>query len=85
MGQKGESGEGGYRVPCVIRWHGVIKPDTLYTKMFASLGTSSSKVGMKKRILGRWKQDLGAGDRLARVLKEGSYPRHRTGRESGVG
>jgi hypothetical protein len=31
------------------------------------------------------KQDLGAGDRLARVLKEGSYPRYRTERESGVG
>jgi arylsulfatase len=36
-GQKGESGEGGYRVPLVIRWPGHIKPGTLYTKMFASL------------------------------------------------
>jgi arylsulfatase A-like enzyme len=35
-GQKGESGEGGYRVPCLIRWPGVIKPGTLFTKMFAS-------------------------------------------------
>ena len=46
---------------------------------------SCDRVGMKKQILGRWMQDLGAGDRLARALKEGSYPRHRTGRESGVG
>jgi arylsulfatase len=36
-GQKGEAYEGGYRVPAVIRWPGVIKPGTLFTKMFASL------------------------------------------------
>ena len=31
------------------------------------------------------KINLGVGDGLARVLKEGSNPRHRTGRESGAG
>src|SRR5262249_7110854 len=36
-GQKGEAYEGGYRVPCVIRWPGHIKPDTVLTEMFASL------------------------------------------------
>jgi arylsulfatase len=36
MGQKGESAEGGYRVPSVIGWPGIIKPGTLFTKMFAS-------------------------------------------------
>jgi arylsulfatase len=36
-GQKGESYEGGYRVPCVIRWPKVIKPGTLFTEIFASL------------------------------------------------
>jgi arylsulfatase len=36
-GQKGEAYEGGYRVPCVIRWPGVIKPGTLLTDTFASL------------------------------------------------
>jgi arylsulfatase len=35
-GQKGEAYEGGYRVPAVIRWPGVIKPGTLFTDMFAS-------------------------------------------------
>ena len=29
--------EGGMRVPCVIRWPGVIKPGTMYKEMFASL------------------------------------------------
>ena len=29
--------EGGMRVPCVIRWPGVIKPGTMYKDMFASL------------------------------------------------
>jgi hypothetical protein len=36
-GQKGESYEGGYRAPCVIRWPGVIKPGTLFTEMFSAL------------------------------------------------
>jgi arylsulfatase A-like enzyme len=36
-GQKGEAYEGGYRVPCVIRWPGTIKPGTIFTEMFASL------------------------------------------------
>ena len=36
-GQKGEAYEGGYRVPCLIRWPGVIKPGTLFSQMFASL------------------------------------------------
>jgi len=36
-GQKGESYEGGYRAPAVIRWPGVIKPGTLFTEMFAAL------------------------------------------------
>lgn len=29
--------EGGMRVPCVIRWPGVVKPGTIYKEMFASL------------------------------------------------
>src|SRR3974390_401040 len=35
-GQKGEAWEGGYRVPCVIRWPGHIQPGTLFTEIFAS-------------------------------------------------
>ena len=36
-GSKCSTWEGGMRVPCVIRWPGVIKPGTLFTKTFASL------------------------------------------------
>ena len=28
-GEKGTTWEGGFRVPCVARWHGVIKPNTI--------------------------------------------------------
>ncbi len=35
-GQKGEAWEGGYRVPLVIRWPGVIKPGTIKKELFAS-------------------------------------------------
>jgi arylsulfatase len=36
-GQKGMAWEGGYRVPCVVRWPGHIKPGTVLTEMFAAL------------------------------------------------
>ena len=36
-GQKGESWEGGYRAPCVIRWPGHIKPGTVFNQLFAAL------------------------------------------------
>ena len=34
MGEKGSTWEGGFRVPCVIRWPGVIKPGTVSTTTF---------------------------------------------------
>ncbi len=65
MGQKGESGEGGYRVPLVIRWPGVIKPGTLYTKMFASLDWLPTFV----EIAGGPK-----GNDLRGQIEKGAYP-----------
>ncbi len=65
MGQKGESGEGGYRVPLVIRWPGVIKPGTLYTKMFASLDWLPTFV----EIAGGPK-----GNDLRAEIEKGAYP-----------
>jgi arylsulfatase A-like enzyme len=64
-GQKGESFEGGYRVPCVIRWPGVIKPGTLYTKMFASLDWLPTFV----EIAGGPK-----GNDLKAQIEKGAYP-----------
>ncbi|MCI0365209.1 MAG: arylsulfatase [Phycisphaerales bacterium] len=34
-GEKNTNWEGGYRVPCAIRWPGVIKPSTVYNDIFA--------------------------------------------------
>jgi arylsulfatase A-like enzyme len=34
-GEKATNWDGGYRVPCIIRWPGVIKPGTIYNDMFA--------------------------------------------------
>jgi arylsulfatase A-like enzyme len=64
-GQKGEAYEGGYRVPAVIRWPGVIKPGTLFTEMFASLDwlpTFAEIAGGPK------------GDGLKKQLEQGAYP-----------
>jgi len=36
-GQKGEAWEGGYRAPLVVRWPGVIKPNSVKNQLFAAL------------------------------------------------
>jgi arylsulfatase len=36
-GEKGTTWEGGFRVPCVVRWPGVIKPGTVYNDIFSHL------------------------------------------------
>ena len=36
-GQKGESWEGGFRAPMVVRWPGHIKPNTVHAQLFAAL------------------------------------------------
>jgi len=64
-GQKGESYEGGYRVPCVIRWNGVIKPNTIYSDIFASLDWLPTFV----EIAGGPK-----GNDLKAQIEKGSYP-----------
>jgi arylsulfatase A-like enzyme len=64
-GQKGESYEGGYRAPCVIRWPGVIKPGTLFTEMFSALDWMPTFV----EIAGGPK-----GDGLKKQIEGGNYP-----------
>src|SRR5262249_44947970 len=64
-GQKGESYEGGYRAPCVIRWPGVIKPGTLFTQMFSALDWMPTFV----EIAGGAK-----GDALKKRIEAGQYP-----------
>jgi arylsulfatase len=64
-GQKGESYEGGYRAPLVIRWPGVIKPGTVFTDMFAALDWMPTLVD----IAGGPK-----GDALKKQIEAGQYP-----------
>ncbi|HTT39775.1 MAG TPA: arylsulfatase [Burkholderiales bacterium] len=64
-GQKGESYEGGYRAPCVVRWPGVIKPGTVFTEMFSALDWMPTFV----EIAGGPK-----GDGLKKQIEAGSYP-----------
>jgi arylsulfatase len=64
-GQKGMAWEGGYRVPCVIRWPGHIKPGTVYTEMFASFDWMPTLV----ELAGGPK-----GDGLKKQIEAGQYP-----------
>jgi len=64
-GQKGSAWEGGYRVPCVARWPGHIKPGTLMTQMFASLDWVPTFV----EIAGGPK-----GNDLKAQIEKGAYP-----------
>jgi len=64
-GQKGESWEGGYRAPAVIRWPGVIKPGTVKNQLFAALDWLPTLV----EIAGGSK-----GDGLKKQIEQGAYP-----------
>jgi arylsulfatase len=64
-GQKGESWEGGYRAPCVIRWPGHVKQGTIFTQLFAALDwlpTLTQVAGGPK------------GDGLRKQIEGGNYP-----------
>jgi arylsulfatase A-like enzyme len=64
-GQKGDPWEGGYRVPMVIRWPGVIKPGQRKDQLFASLDWVPTFVN----IAGGPK-----GDGLKKQIEAGQYP-----------
>ena len=64
-GQKGESWEGGYRAPAVIRWPGVIRPGTVKKELFAALDWLPTFV----EIAGGPK-----GDALKKQIEAGQYP-----------
>jgi arylsulfatase A-like enzyme len=64
-GQKGESWEGGYRAPMVIRWPGHIKPGTVHDQLFAALDWVPTFVD----IAGGPK-----GDDLRKQIEAGQYP-----------
>jgi arylsulfatase len=64
-GQKGESWEGGYRAPLVVRWPGHIKPGTIHSQLFAALDWVPTLVD----IAGGPK-----GDGLKNQIEAGQYP-----------
>jgi arylsulfatase len=64
-GQKGESWEGGYRAPQVVRWPGVIEPGTVLSELFAALDWLPTLVD----IAGGPK-----GDGLKKQIEAGEYP-----------
>jgi arylsulfatase A-like enzyme len=64
-GQKGEAWEGGFRAPMVIRWPGVIKPNTVKNKLFAALDWVPTLVD----IAGGAK-----GNDLKAQIEKGAYP-----------
>ena len=64
-GQKGESWEGGFRAPMVVRWPGHIKPNTVHAQLFAALDWVPTLVD----IAGGAK-----GDELTHKIEAGKYP-----------
>ena len=72
-GEKNTNWEGGYRVPCVIRWPGVIKPGTVYNDIFAHedmLPTIMAAAGVpdvKEQLL----KGMKVGDKTFKVHLDG--------------
>jgi arylsulfatase len=56
-GEKNTNWEGGYRVPCAIRWPGVIKPGTVLNDVFAhedmlpTLLAAAGDAGVKEKLM----------------------------------
>jgi arylsulfatase len=73
MGEKGSTWEGGFRVPCVIRWPGVIKPGTIDNNIYSHedmMPTLLAAVGVpdiKEKLLKGYQ----AGDKNFKVHLDG--------------
>jgi len=72
-GEKNENWEGGYRVPCVIRWPGVIKPGTVdnniysHEDMLPTLLAAAGVPDVKEQLLNGMK----VGDKTFKVHLDG--------------
>jgi arylsulfatase len=72
-GEKGESWEGGFRVPALIRWPGHVKPGTVYTEITSSLDwfpTLCAAAGAPG-IVDKLVQGYQAGDKNFKVHLDG--------------
>jgi arylsulfatase A-like enzyme len=72
-GEKNTNWEGGYRVPCVIRWPGVIEPGTIYNDLGAHedmIPTIMAAVG-EPDVVEKLKEGYTAGDKTFKVHLDG--------------
>jgi arylsulfatase A-like enzyme len=72
-GEKNENWEGGYRVPCAIRWPGVIKPGTVLNDIFShedmipTLMAAAGDTTVKEKLL----KGMKVGDKAFKVHLDG--------------
>ena len=72
-GEKNTGWEGGYRVPCLMRWPGVIKPGTVLNDIFAhedmlpTLLAAAGAPGVKEQLL----KGMKVGDKTFKVHLDG--------------
>jgi Sulfatase len=72
-GEKASNWEGGYRVPCAIRWPGVIKPGTVLNDIFAHedmLPTLLAAAG-EPDVVEKLKKGMKVGDKTFKVHLDG--------------
>jgi arylsulfatase len=72
-GEKATNWEGGFRVPTVMRWPGVIKPGTMYNDIFAheDLLATFAAAGGDPDVVARCKQSCQAGNKTFKVHLDG--------------
>ena len=72
-GEKNENWEGGYRVPCAIRWPGVIKPGTVLNDIFShedmipTLMAAAGDADVKEKLL----KGMKVGDKTFKIHLDG--------------
>ena len=72
-GEKNTNWEGGYRVPCAIRWPGVVKPGTVFNDIFAHedmLPTLLAAAG-EPDVVDKLKEGMKVGDKTFKVHLDG--------------
>ncbi|WPB74960.1 arylsulfatase [Archangium violaceum] len=73
-GEKGSTWEGGVRVPCVVRWPGVIEPGTVINDIFAHedwMPTFVAAAGGPEDLTERCKKGFQVGQKKFRVYLDG--------------
>ncbi|KFA86814.1 arylsulfatase [Archangium violaceum] len=73
-GEKGSTWEGGVRVPCVVRWPGVIEPGTVINDIFAHedwMPTFVAAAGGPEDLAERCKKGFQVGQKKFRVYLDG--------------